>query len=223
MQCKPLLEHLENRLVPATAAIDGMGNLVVTGEADRDSITVNSTNPAAVTVTVDGINLGTFDLSGGGRVIIYGLGDRDFIQTPGYLPTEVHGGDGNDTIYGGSGSDVVYGDAGDDYVSTGVGNDVLIGGDGRDYLLGGNGEDILVGDQFTTMDRSYADLQADLVNWMATHNTTSLDALFAELSDDGDRDTLSGGTGADAFVDPIGVAEVLVDVNVGQGDLHKTS
>ena len=53
------------------------------------------------------------------------------------LGSEVHGGQGDDTVYGGAGNDVLYGDGQ---------NDVLIGGYGNDWISGGNGDDAILGD-----------------------------------------------------------------------------
>ena len=53
------------------------------------------------------------------------------------LGSEIHGGQGDDTVYGGAGNDVLYGDGQ---------NDVLIGGYGNDWMSGGTGDDGMLGD-----------------------------------------------------------------------------
>src|SRR5207244_8732365 len=51
--------------------------------------------------------------------------------------SEVHGGQGDDTIYGGAGNDSLFGDGQ---------NDVIVGGYGNDWISGGNGDDGVLGD-----------------------------------------------------------------------------
>ncbi|MFO0970545.1 MAG: Ig-like domain-containing protein [Gemmataceae bacterium] len=127
------------------------GNLVVTGTAGADTITVNATNPNNVVVTVNGVNQP--NLAGGpfvvnpatGKVIVFGLAGNDLIFVTGSLNSELHGGDGSDLLVGGAGADSISGDAGVDFLFGGAGNDALDGGSGNDLLFGGDGDDSLFG------------------------------------------------------------------------------
>ena len=68
------------------------------------------------------------------EIVIY-LGNRDdTVLYDSAVPTEQHGGDGNDSLHGGSGPDVLEGGGGDDTMTGGLGPDHLFGGDGDDVL-----------------------------------------------------------------------------------------
>src|SRR5262249_10095570 len=132
-----------------TAVLDPSGNLVVFGSDGNDTITVNPTTAAAVTVVINGAALAgsPFDLSAfpGGRIIVFAFDGTDIVQTPGPRSAEIHGGAGNDSLTGGSGDDILFGDDGNDSLSGGAGNDVLVGGLGRDNLAGGARVDLPIG------------------------------------------------------------------------------
>ena len=91
---------------------------------------------------------------------------------------ELFGGTGNDRLFGGTGnfSDTLFGGVGNDTLRGNDGNDSLGGGAGRDQLFGGRGNDRLNGGDG---------------NDILTGSTTNLV---------GEKDTLTGGAGADLFV-----------------------
>ena len=77
----------------------------------------------------------TFD--GITKIIAFGGAGDDVIDLSGLLSsvsTEIHGGDGNDTIKGGAGADTFFGDGGSDTLIGNGGADILDGGDGTDAL-----------------------------------------------------------------------------------------
>lgn len=85
---------------------------------------------------------------------IFGQEGDDVITVTGFLPAEINGdaghdtlsGDrGNDTINGGSGDDVIFGGRGHDYITGGSGNDIVNAGNGHDTVFGGDGHDLLNG------------------------------------------------------------------------------
>lgn len=84
---------------------------------------------------------------------------------------------GNDTVLGGTGNDTLDGDTGNDLLIGEAGNDSLLGWDGNDTLEGGLGNDILRGER---------------------GNDVLVGGGF-ELNS-GEKDTLTGGTGADVFI-----------------------
>jgi Ca2+-binding RTX toxin-like protein len=92
----------------------------------------------------------------------------------------VQAGGGDDVVAGGTGNDILYGDAGNDILYgadiafASVDNDTLFGGDGHDVLYGGDGDDSLNGGNGNDFLRGYS-------------GSTS------------NRDTLTGGFGADVF------------------------
>lgn len=71
--------------------------------------------------------------------------DEAELAEAGLEKSELHGGNGNDSILGGGLNDVLFGDSGRDYLEGYGGNDQLYGGTGNDNLLGGAGEDLLDG------------------------------------------------------------------------------
>jgi hypothetical protein len=89
-------------------------------------------------------------------------GNDSFINSMS-IPSEVHGGDGNDylaggsaadfliggygqdSIYGNGGHDTLWGSGGSDYMNGGAGNDELHGHGGSDTMFGGDGNDSLYG------------------------------------------------------------------------------
>lgn len=188
------VEQLETRLTPASLMVGA--DLVVTGTASPENIQVNALNPAAVTVTISGVNQGTFDLSSGaGKIIVYAGGGNDFVQVSTaasglILDAELHGEVGNDTINGGAGNDSLFGGDGNDSLTAGNGNDLLEGGAGRDTLSGGAGNDTLYG------------------------GTGFVDPLGLA-----DYDLLSGGAGVDDFVcnytGAPGLHDLITDFGLG--------
>jgi Ca2+-binding RTX toxin-like protein len=92
---------------------------VVVQAGDGDEVlTISSTVPASIPVTIDG---------GDGKDIIEGDG-------------------ADDTLLGGAGDDKLTGSRGDDALDGGDGNDTLEGAAGRDRLSGGAGDDLLTPD-----------------------------------------------------------------------------
>lgn len=70
---------------------------------------------------------------------------------------------GDDLLRGGKGNDGLFGEAGADALYGDAGNDALYGGTGADILLGGAGDDVLYGDSGPETERG-ADLAADRLN-----------------------------------------------------------
>jgi hypothetical protein len=193
------------------------GNLVIAGTTGNDLLRVNTSKPNAVTVTLGTTVLTnptggkSFDVRGG-RVIVYGGPGNDQVFVTGSLPTELHGGEGNDTLQGSSGADVIFGEHGDDLLRGMTGRDVLLGGLGRDVLRGGADQDILVGgpvgdafgynrlrslaDAWATSQRDSGPVAAELTALaQATFDaegTAEFDQLFGEAGRDALLYRLSG-------------------------------
>ncbi len=94
--------------------------------AGNDSVTVESSMPATLGVSVQG-----------------GPGDDTIMGGPGN--DTLGGGAGNDSIAGGPGDDSIKGGQGDDVLAGGKGNDTLFGSLGNDTMRGGLGDDSLNG------------------------------------------------------------------------------
>jgi hypothetical protein len=174
---RPLVETLEGRRLLSITILRGALN--VSGTAGDDTIVVSRAPslPNTFAVSING-RLNAVDEFGIKSINISGLGGNDSLlidETNGVieLPTNLAGGNGNDTLGGGSGPDLLQGGRGNDLIRGGaggdvlegyVGNDTLFGGAGKDNVYGGAGADliytggerreIVVGDATDTVDRS---------------------------------------------------------------------
>jgi Ca2+-binding RTX toxin-like protein len=201
----------------ADAALVG-GNLRVGGTGGTDAITVNPTRDRlGLVVTMNREVVGTFPLAAvTGRVVVHALGgnDRVTVHPRVTVGADVYGGLGNDQLTGGAGSDVLVGGLGNDRLTGGLGANVLIGGAGADRLVGGRGDDLLVGGA-TAFDLDPTGLSNLRAEWASgsgyadrvAHLTGAAGGLNGPtvldpnaVTDDGARDVLTGGLGADWFV-----------------------
>jgi hypothetical protein len=112
-------------------------------------------------------------------------------------------------LTGNDGDDVLLGTNGNDTLDGGIGRDILIGGNGQDYLDGGADDDILIGGG-TTYGSNVSDLQTIMNEWQSSASYQDrVDLLrgggglnltwLSTVPDDGDADTLVGGTEDDWF------------------------
>lgn len=186
------VETLDCRINPSVAVVGS--NVVVTGTPANDVLRVQTLTGNLLRVTDNGV-VTNVALPVGGHVIVNALEGHDNITILGLVPSELHGGDGNDTITGGSGVDVIWGDAGSDLMAGGAGHDVLQGGSGQDRLSGDSGNDLLVGGE--AVGYAYGALLS-VGNAWATGSVT--DPLFVSSVVDTETDRLTGGTTADWFV-----------------------
>ena len=125
----------------------------VLGTPDPDTIGIApSPVPDAIRAFGDGFPV-SVDVSGGGKLVVFGLGGNDTIVGQNGLSTrptklEIDGGGGDDTLTGGDGDDVIFGGGGDDLVNGGRGNDTVFLGPGKDTAVWnpGDGSDTIEGD-----------------------------------------------------------------------------
>ena len=99
------------------------------------------------------------------------------------------GREGNDTIYGEDGVDSLYGNGGRDRIDGGANSDHIKGNGGRDKLFGGHGNDRLYGGP--SGDWLYGQIGDDLIMGEGSN-----DVLYGEAG----VDTLSGSAGDDLLV-----------------------
>jgi len=187
----------------------GAGNDTLNGGADDDTYIVDSLGDVLVEAAGGGFDrvrsyvdytLGAqferLDLLGAARV---GTGNA--------LANDIYGGSGGDTLSGLDSDDRLYGNNGQDSLDGGNGVDRLYGGGGIDILVGGVGNDRLEGG-----------LDNDTLSGGADNDLL--------IGDEG-KDVLTGGTGTDRFYfrdgdfggATIGLADVITDFSVAQGDI----
>lgn len=122
--------------------------------------------------------------TGGSRVTV-----RDAPSASGeVVGSEVHTGDGMDTIIMGSGNDTVFAGAMNDFVDLGAGDDVMFGVRGQDTILAGSGNDtieVAEGDVF-------ASKESGTLTFVAARDATVLGGSGSA--------TIHGGTGGGLFV-----------------------
>jgi hypothetical protein len=201
-------------------------DLVVGGTASADWIAVKKAGAGKVVIVVDqlaGGNFkftGTFPVAGLARLVVYG-GPGDNIITVDdavNLPAVLLGGQGNNFIKGGGGSSVLVGGPKSDLLVGALGRSILIGGGGGDVLIARGGAVLLGGS--TPYDTDLAALDALMAEWSRTDvnyqarvndllgpgaggTAGGLNGPYyldpANISSDGVKNTIIGGTGADLF------------------------
>ncbi len=120
---------------------------------------------------------------------VYGYGGNDRLAG-GAGADSMYGGIGNDSLSGNDGADLLEGDLGNDTLNGGEHNDSLYAGSGHDLLLGGSGDDRLEGEGGN--DELNGDSGTDRLSGGSGND--ELDG-----GNDGAKDTLHGGSGADTF------------------------
>jgi hypothetical protein len=157
---------------PATVARVESGRLVVTGAPARASqlhvsgTTISDAGTMRAGTGCTRLSPSRVQCAHVQKIVIF-LGDRnDVVFYDSAVPTEQHGGDGDDSLRGGSGADLLLGGDGDDTMSGGTGPDSLYGGEGDDVLdepstdtggnllQGGHGNDKIDGSKADMRDRA---------------------------------------------------------------------
>lgn len=212
------IDALESRRLLASVNVTN-GTLQIAGTDAAETIVVRlaASDATQVEAVVDGAVIQTVALSALTKIEINGFGGNDSIDTRTLsLPTNLRGGQGDDTIRSGGGDDFVAGEKGDDWVYGGAGNDLItgggqknrlygedgddkaVGGDGRDYIYGGAGKDRLYGnlgdddiDGGGSADRLYGSSGRDLLL-----GGTGNDRIYGNS----EADTLGGGRGRDTLI-----------------------
>ncbi len=116
----------------AAVEVSGLTTLQVTGTANGESLTFNTTGPTDADIVSDAGAGNDTLVSDAGDDALTGDDGDDSLSGLGGLDLLL-GGDGNDTLLGGGGADTMTG---------GDGADLLIGGAGRDRLKGQAGSDL---------------------------------------------------------------------------------
>jgi Ca2+-binding RTX toxin-like protein len=134
---------------------------------------------------------------------------------------DLSGTSGNDILVGQSGNDVLYGEGGNDVLMGDGGDDLLWGGPGDDVLRGGAGADVLKGEAGTDNlfggfgdDRLYGSQGRDFL--FGNDGNDYLNGGDEGAAEDGARDFLTGGPGADWYVPAL--FDVFIGFNPAEGD-----
>ena len=165
---------------------------------DWRSNTFNGTNSNDVMYGYDGND---YIYGNGGNDYIYGGGNDDKLwggNNDDKLwgedgADELRGDDGNDELRGGGNDDKLWGGSQDDKLWGEDGNDQLVGDSGNDEVNGGNGDDKVWGSGGD--DKLWGERGNDQLN-----GDDGNDILNGYGFDNYERDTLSGGGGADRFI-----------------------
>jgi Ca2+-binding RTX toxin-like protein len=197
-RCRPGVEALEGREVPAVTWSVTSGILTIGGTPGNDAVMVTRQGG------VLGVTVGTVSVMGGraigaafvssdwqavrspvSSVLFLGGEGHDAFVNGNEIPVTAYGLGGNDWLAGGLGNDTLLGGEGDDIVQggPGAGHDLLVGGNGRDRLEGGPGNDTLVGGNHA---------------YEYVYSKGAYHPVLVSVSD-GVQDTLDGGPGQDTF------------------------
>ena len=152
-------------------------------------------NGVATTVAANTVSQINVSCEGGNDLVVMSKGDGTNAVA---VPTNVSGGNGNDTLKGGSNDDTLGGGPGNDLLVGNDGDDSLVGGLGSDNIQGGNGNDVMVGDTSSTdtvgfgADNFQGGPGDDTVDY-----STRIDDLTITMGDDLSNDGGNGGAEGD--------------------------
>jgi len=188
-----IAEPLESRTLlhgtgDAFASLTSRGTLILRSLPGDDTFVVFP-NGANVQVLHDG-ETQDFVAANVARIYFDGGTGQDFVQINVPIRSELHGGDGNDTLLGGARQDAIFGDVGADFLSGGSQNDTIDGGSGKDRIYGKGGADNLIGGSGD--DRINGGLGDDTLNGGRDNDT---------LTGADGNDSFFGGSGTDTAAD----------------------
>lgn len=137
-------QYEPRKLLAGVVFSSSTGEVLIGGTHGNDVGQVTQANDV-ITVTQEGFDTRTFDVSEVNSIVFVGLRGDDFFQNQTAIPSRAFGNAGNDTLIGGSGADRLVGHTDNDIIRGNGGNDVLIAGNGNDNIDAGAGNDTVVG------------------------------------------------------------------------------
>jgi Ca2+-binding RTX toxin-like protein len=142
-------------------------DLVITGSAKNDTISVDPASGGKLAVKLNGKNLGTFSPTR--NIVVYGRAGNDTVTVHSQINRSaiLFGGTGDDKLQAGSGSSVLSGGDGKDNLVAGAARNILIGGKAGNTLNGALGENVFVGGS-TSYDANQVALEKLLAEWSRT-------------------------------------------------------
>lgn len=128
---RPEVETLAARIVPAlSVSLNGAGRLMIHGTKNADNAIVEI---AGIRVQVQLNNKFVYFSQRLVKSIeFHGLAGNDLFRNDTSIPSEAHGGLGDDQLLGGTADDKLYGDGGNDWIDGRAGADKMWGGAGHD-------------------------------------------------------------------------------------------
>ena len=140
---KPVIEGLEQRVVPAVKLVD-LKSGILTINCD-DAATQVRVKQIGINYVVEEVGTNkTWSHKAVTQVQFNGGKGNDTFVNASPLPVKAFGNDGNDYLQGGPGNDQFFGGSGTDVLVGGAGDDNLSGGLGNDRIDGGLGNDAIV-------------------------------------------------------------------------------
>jgi len=209
-------------------------SLFVGGTNGNDTITIQS----GIRPVVNGVSQG--DFAPNSAIHIFAQGGNDVINVPSGMTLAFYMdlGAGNDTAYGGAAPDLISGGDGNDTIYGRGDRDMLVGGRGADFLDGGAGEDLLISG-WTSFDHDLMLLDLIFTEWWQLDTYTNRSEYIRGIHtggangtafligaglgqpqtvfDDGETDTLKGGSALDLFFASLGDS---TDRNLNTEELH---
>jgi hypothetical protein len=124
---------------PAISASLSGGTLLINGTSTIDTIQFSGSSKR-LTVVGNGAAVAGSPFNGVSRIVVNGLDGDDRLDASAIsIPSNLVGGNGNDTLIGGAANDGLFGGAGRDQLIGGAGVDVFHGEDGDDTLTATDG------------------------------------------------------------------------------------
>ncbi|MCH2076150.1 MAG: hypothetical protein MK180_04565 [Rhodobacteraceae bacterium] len=164
-----------------------------------DNPNVFNGTSAADSITLDPLNVESWEIFGfgGNDTLRGGLGDDTILGGFGF--DSIEGGGGNDSLEGNGNADTLIGGDGNDTLIDDAGTDSLVGGDGNDRIISGSGADRIDGGDGNDFIRAGSNFgsSVDGVNGGAGNDTIFGDAGFDLLLGGEGDDVIDGGAQAD--------------------------
>ncbi len=170
------------------------GEILIGGTVGNDVARVTQVDDV-ITVTYEGFDTGTFNVSEVNSILFVGLRGDDFFENQTAIPARAFGQAGNDTLIGGSGADRLIGNTDNDIIRGNGGDDFLVAGNGDDNIDAGAGNDRVLGIRgFNTIEGGTGD--DSIFGGNDTDVITDVSGSNILVGSDGD-DRIQGGSGSD--------------------------
>lgn len=216
-------ETLESRRLLAGIHFDAAsGTVTVSGGAGNDTGLFVFQGTENYRASINGAADRVFPTEDVNRLVFIGFDGNDSFDNRTFVPSQLLGGNGNDTLSGGAGEDLInggagndvirgneandrlYGLAGDDDIFGGEEDDRIFGGDGRNEIRGGDGDDLIFGGN--NVDQIFGEDGIDQIFGLGGNDILSAgDGGVAGSRGVSQGDLLLGNDGNDQFIGGAGL------------------